>query len=303
MSSLRNEVIGMANSTISTIRSFCDGIYKTINELSDVKSSFNLIKLDIETHISEREIVTNSCTTIEKMNNNIDEAIGAADNAINQAISECNMYITTLENDYNATRPENEEVLALPRLDSSNNVININTPPSTNPVVNTIQTSNSGNTVNTNPSVNTSNSTLSTPTNNQVNNSRVNTSGNTSSVVTNNQVNDSNTNISNNNQSITTNNIYGAGNINTTEELYAYLDNVLKENLLGNVNSVDLPYWNDYIKKFLVNNQLDQYLETIVVKNKMVLCVTKTNQVIQFNDISSLYGLVGEIKKYFGLNN
>ena len=115
-----------------------------------------------------------------------------------------------------------------------------------------------------------------------------------------------NSDIINNNNSKTNNtrinrNRIASHNI-SKNELYMYLDNTLKENLSGIIDSANIPNWDKYINVFLSNAGIDQYINTVSVKNKLVSCVTNNNQIIQFDNVSSIYGLIDEIKDYFGIS-
>lgn len=91
----------------------------------------------------------------------------------------------------------------------------------------------------------------------------------------------------------------GIYQFHSNEELYSYLDNALKNNLSGKFNSFKVPGWSGYVRQFLTNNGLDQYLNGIVVYNKQVLGITKDRQIIPLDNNASLFELGDKIKDYF----
>ena len=296
MSLTRSELIQKANSTINTIKEFCNSSKDIAISLSDMKSTFVNMKVDIENNIFAEEIIANSTTAIDSITQNADELIESVDNVIKQAVNECNTYINVLESEYNATRLKDEEVVVLPRLeyDMSIKDMGISQTPTPSYSRRNLETERRL----------TSKSDIGKELSSGLKEGIIKHQNEEVLSVNKNTKPDSSETPPKKEEPVKGNNQISGGQYFTTkEELYTYLDNVLRDNLLGNFDSNFVPRWHNHINMLLSNEHLDGYLKSIIVKNKVVLCVTHDNQIVQFNDVSSLFGLIGMIKDYFNIPN
>ena len=296
MSLTRSELIQKANSTINTIKEFCNSSKDIAISLSDMKSTFVNMKGDIENNIFAEEIIANSTTAIDSITQNADELIESVDNVIKQAVNECNTYINVLESEYNATRLKDEEVVVLPRLEYDMSIKDMGISQTPTP-------SYSRRNLETEIRL-TSKSDIAKELSSRLKEGIIKHQNEEVLSVNRNKEPDSSYIPPKKEEPAKGNNQIGGGQYFTTkEELYTYLDNVLRDNLLGNFDSNFVPRWHNHINMLLSNEHLDGYLKNIIVKNKVVICVTNDNQIIQFNDVSSLFGLIGMIKDYFNIPN
>ena len=62
------------------------------------------------------------------------------------------------------------------------------------------------------------------------------------------------------------------------------------------LNSNEIPGWNEYIKAFLVSNNLDKYVKSISINNGVITCTLINNKTFNYTNVTSVVDLLKKLK-------
>ena len=93
---------------------------------------------------------------------------------------------------------------------------------------------------------------------------------------------------------------YGPSNDPTPEYSFEYYFSALAA---GNINSSDIDGWNDYVKQFLKENNLESIIKTIIVENGVFKCILRNGKTYTIKGVTTPLGLLKQLQKAIDEDN
>ncbi len=298
-----NETYLKAKEAANNTTKFVNKINSILSNLKDFSNDLIMINNKIGESVIADDIISCSRDATNNLNKEIEKAITAAKKASTEAVSNCNSYITYLENDYNSNLEEGKDKIYLQRLEISVNSDTNSRVNNTNTVV--INKSKTGsNSVNTATSIANNNSVNTNIGNENPNVKNESTSESVSSDTsvsnTNNDVKSTTETVVNNADNNSTNNVKSESgvNINNPDEINNYLNNIIVNLETSNINSNDIADWDEIINQFLINNNMRDKISSVTIENKTLIFHATNRTKYTFRGVKSLHSVLLSMKRY-----
>ena len=298
-----NETYVKAKEAANNTTKFVNKINSILSNLKDFSNDLIMINNKIGESVIANDIISCSRDATNNLNKEIEKAITAAKKASTEAVSNCNSYITYLENDYNSNLEEGKDKIYLQRLkisvhsDTNSRVNNTNTV-----VINKSKTG--SNSVNTLTSIANNNSVNTNVANENPNVKNESTSESVSSDTsvsnTNNDVKSTTETVVNNADNNSTNNVKSESGVNTNnpDEIDNYLNNIIVNLETSNINSNDIADWDEIINQFLINNNMRDKISSVTIENKTLIFHATNRTKYTFRGVKSLHSVLLSMKRY-----
>ena len=112
----------------------------------------------------------------------------------------------------------------------------------------------------------------------------------------NNYSSDNSSNDNNNTYYPTEETNHPADNTDNYEEIKNKIDYYLAHSATDKLNSSEIEGWDDYIKTFLEENKLDQYVTSITIEDGVVVCSLTDGQEFKYNNVTSIVDLLKKLQ-------